>query len=109
MRTNLTFTYEEDGVFQKVESWAASNRYKMRESDGQSMLLQRGGYWSWNAHPKLSIRKDGSNVTRDAWICPIWGGERDISIRGIGGFLAKPAARKQINKLLKLLGQDPLT
>jgi len=108
MRTRRTFTYGEDDFLQKVASWAASNRYTMRDLDGHSLLLRRGSYWSWNAHPELSIRREGSTVMLDAWVCPIWGGEMDIARRGIGGYWAKSAARKQVNTLLMLLGQDPL-
>jgi|SRR3989344_4182492 len=107
--TVISFTYSDKNLFDKVKTWATENNYKVKQSNDNYMLLQKGGYFSFNAHPNLMVDNKDGQVTMEAWISPIWGGKMEISSDNPLGFAAKGAARGQINKLLTILNQKPIT
>lgn len=106
--TKKTFEYKKDDFFQIVDEWAKEEGFKIKEKGNDFMLLQKGGYLSWNAHPRLYVELKNGNAVIDAWINPIWGGRMEISSDSVVGVLAKNAAREKVNKLLSKFGQSPI-
>lgn len=106
--TKLSFTYTNKNLFDKVKKWAEEYGYKIEQSNNNYILLQKGSYWSWLAHPKLMVENEDGKVTLEVWINPIWGGRMEISSDNPMGFAAKSVARNQINKLLQEFDQKPI-
>ena len=107
--TKIEFDYKKTDFFQIVDEWAKENKFTQVDSQEGFRYYRKGGWWSWNAHPRLKTNLKNGKALIEYWICPIWGGKLDVSSDEVLGFAAKKAARKFINKLLERFNQRPIT
>lgn len=108
MTTKSEFPYIKDNFWNLVETWAQENKFKSKQSTDLYRLYERGGWWSWNAHPSVMIEWKDGKVSMDCWINPIWGGKMEITSENVIGVWAKQVARDAVNRLLSKLNQKLL-
>ena len=115
-RTNIEFIYS-NSVWSVTDKWAVENRYKIKESFSNGKLFQKGtGFLV--APMMLKIEQTGDRVFMEAWVRAnlfvrafslfILPSEMEIRSGGLRGAAPRAIARKAVNKLLEVLGQEKI-
>ncbi len=116
-RTIREFTYKSD-LWSVVDSWAAGAEFTLEQQE-DSFRSYKKGRWLLMAPTIVEIRQDGDRVTLQTWLKadlyltmnlmtgkPPEGG---LESGGLNAWIQRKRAREAVNRLLKNLGQKPIT
>lgn len=116
-RTVLEFQSSAD-VWGALESWAAQTGYDLVEQDQASRTYNRGtGFWIFPQ--RLKMNYTGRGYRMEAWVrCSglnrivtlgLMPPELRIESGGFAAVIPRNKAREQVNQLMQMLGQPPIS
>jgi hypothetical protein len=115
-RTRREFTTSEP-IWPRVESWAATAGYDLKQSSDSSRTYQKGkGFWV--APMMLGVGQEGERAHVEAWIrtppfaraMSLFMLPREMGVEsgGVKARIPRNMARRAVNDLLSSLGQPPI-